>query len=130
MRQAIILSMVLAAVGCAAADDDTDDEDLGASESASAPTHNPDNCPGGSGGPEPSGKKPIPDAKDCSQILDPVECRDCCEWNVDKVWGERCRRMPKRTDEQSVRVAPAGRTPRGVAGIVIPTARSRSSRSR
>ena len=39
------------------------------------------------------GKGRIPDERDCTGIDDPVQCRNCCEWNVDYVWGERCNRM-------------------------------------
>jgi hypothetical protein len=104
MRQATILIMVLAAaVGCVA--DDYDNTDLAAAreeaESMAAPTHDPTgpNCPGGSGGPG-DGRKPIPAPRDCTKEPDLEACLTCCDWNVDKSWGETCRRMPGRTKKQ------------------------------
>jgi len=45
--------------------------------------------------------KPIPAPRECSGTHE--ECYACCDWNVDKVWGERCRRIPrKKRDERRV----------------------------
>jgi hypothetical protein len=52
---------------------------------------------GGGGGADPY---PIPSPKDCTQEISHEACHACCDWNVDKVWGERCRRLPNRTKEQ------------------------------
>jgi hypothetical protein len=89
MRQAtLILVMVL--VGCA-----TDDlPEQAEEESEVAPTHDPDNCPGGGGGG--ADPHPIPAPKDCTQEASHELCLDCCDWNVENVWGERCRRLPNR----------------------------------
>jgi hypothetical protein len=94
MRQAtLILVMIL--VGCAT-------DDLPASEQAEevstvAPPHDPDeNCPGG-GRADPN---PIPAPRDCTVEADHERCYACCDWNVDKVWGERCRRMPRRNKDE------------------------------
>ena len=97
MRQATILIMVLAAVGCVV---DDDDPDLSASEEAGStavPTHNPDNCPGGSGGGGGGEPYPVPAPRDCTREPTLEQCLTCCDWNVEKVWGENCRRMPGRT---------------------------------
>lgn len=63
--------------------------------------------PGGPGGPGPGGgggggadPYPIPAPKDCTQEITHETCVQCCDWNVEKVWGERCRRMPGRTKKQ------------------------------
>jgi hypothetical protein len=53
--------------------------------------------PGGGGGADPY---PIPAPKDCTQEVSYETCVHCCDWNVEKVWGERCRRMPQRTKKQ------------------------------
>ena len=37
--------------------------------------------------------RPIPAPRECSGEHE--ECYACCDWNVDKVWGERCRRLPR-----------------------------------
>jgi hypothetical protein len=101
MRHSTTLILILL-VGCSGcAGDELTEEDLDEGEvSTAAPTHDPTgpNCPGGSGT-DGQTKKPIPEAKDCSKILDPDECKTCCDWNVDKVWGERCRRLPNKTKE-------------------------------
>lgn len=61
--------------------------------------------PGGPGGPGPGGggggadPHPIPAPKDCTVETDHEACMQCCDWNVDKVWGERCRRIPKKNKE-------------------------------
>lgn len=52
---------------------------------------------GGGGGADPN---PIPAPKDCTLEVTHDDCYDCCDWNADKVWGERCRRMPDRTKKQ------------------------------
>jgi hypothetical protein len=52
---------------------------------------------GGGGGADPY---PIPAPKDCTQELSYEACYQCCDWNVDKVWGERCRRLPDRSKKQ------------------------------
>jgi hypothetical protein len=45
---------------------------------------------------------PIPAPKDCTEHIFREPCMDCCDWNVDNVWGERCRRIPKnRKDERA-----------------------------
>jgi hypothetical protein len=51
--------------------------------------------PGGEADPN-----PIPAPRDCTAEPTLEQCLDCCEWNVDKVWGERCRRLPNRTKKQ------------------------------
>jgi hypothetical protein len=112
-------TLILILVGCT--DDlpmSVDDQSSGGPDGeviGAVPTHGQD-CPGGdplppppppapppSGSdppppppPPPADPNPIPAPRDCSQLIDPVECRDCCEWNVDKVWGERCRRLPRK----------------------------------
>ena len=43
---------------------------------------------------------PIPAPKDCTKELTHETCMQCCDWNVDKVWGERCRRIPKKNKEE------------------------------
>jgi hypothetical protein len=105
MRQATLIIMVLAAVGCVADDDDTDLSTSEASEEAdstAAPSHDPTgpNCPGGSGGPEPGGGpggKPIPAPRDCTKEATWELCYACCDWNEKHSWGETCRRLPKRS---------------------------------
>jgi hypothetical protein len=98
MRQATILTMVLAAVGCVA-DDDDDEHDLSASEEAestAAPTHDPTgpNCPGGSGGPEPSGGPgDQPERKRCLPSNPDEICLDCCWYNHYYVDGWKCRQI-------------------------------------
>ena len=94
MRPATILIMVLAAVGCVAADDDFDD--LSANEeNAAAPTHIPDNCPGGGGGGgNPSGGPgDQPTRKKCSRDQGLDACLDCCYYNHDWVDGWKCRQI-------------------------------------
>jgi hypothetical protein len=100
MKQATLV-MALVLVGCAIDGHDPDDPDgdlVGA-----VPTHEQDNCPsggggGGSGGGGEADPHPIPAPRDCTQYIDPVECRDCCDWNVENVWGERCRRIKDRRE--------------------------------
>jgi hypothetical protein len=64
----------------------------------------PGGGPGGHGGPAEGGHGadpyPIPSPKDCTQEISLETCVQCCDWNVEKVWGERCRRMPQRTKKQ------------------------------
>jgi hypothetical protein len=48
---------------------------------------------GGGGGADPN---PIPTPRGCTVEADHERCYACCDWNVDKVWGERCRRLPRR----------------------------------
>lgn len=96
MRQATILIMALAAVGCVADDDDAELAGEDEADSTAAPTHNPELCPGGSGG-EPY---PVPAPRDCTTEPTLEQCLTCCDWNVEKVWGENCRRMPGRTKKQ------------------------------
>jgi hypothetical protein len=96
MRQAIL---ILILVGCATNDDLEEWNGV-------APQHDPDgSCPGGGtgggGGAEPdpipeADPNPIPAPKDCTQEASRELCLECCDWNVDKVWGERCRRLPRR----------------------------------
>jgi hypothetical protein len=82
MRQAIL---ILILVGCAT--NDLEEERNGVTRE-----HDPDgSCPGGStGGGEPD---PIPEA-------DPHPVPAPKDWNVDKVWGERCRRIPRRDERR------------------------------
>ena len=48
---------------------------------------------GGGGGADPN---PIPTPRDCTVETDHEACMQCCDWNVDNVWGERCRRIPRK----------------------------------
>jgi hypothetical protein len=43
---------------------------------------------------------PVPAPRDCTTEPTLEQCLACCDWNVDKVWGENCRRMPSRTKKQ------------------------------
>jgi len=97
MRQAIL---ILILVGCAT--NDLEEERNGVTRE-----HDPDgSCPGGStGGGEPdpipeADPHPVPAPKDCTQEASRELCMDCCDWNVDKVWGERCRRIPRRDERR------------------------------
>jgi hypothetical protein len=51
----------------------------------------------GGGGADPY---PIPAPKDCTKEINHEACYSCCDWNVDKVWGERCHRIPKRNKDE------------------------------
>jgi len=102
MRHAtLILALILA--GCAT--DDLPGEESGGEDESDvsmvAPTHDPENCPGGSsgggGGADPN---PIPAPRDCSQEASLELCLDCCDWNVDNVWGARCHRIPKKNKNE------------------------------
>jgi hypothetical protein len=112
MRQATILIVVLAAVGCVADDDDTD---LSASEEAEntvAPTHDPTgpNCPGGSGGGDSSGGPgDQPKRKKCSRDQGLEQCLDCCFYNHDKVDGWKCRRIKGDSPRQRAKREKCGR---------------------
>jgi hypothetical protein len=89
MRQATLIL-----VGCAT------DDDLEEWNGLAPQQHDPDGfCPGGGGGGGGGGADPnlIPAPKDCTQEASRELCLDCCDWNVEKVWGERCRRLPNRT---------------------------------
>ena len=96
MRQAIILIIALAAVGCVADDgDDLGEEESAASEegeSTAAPTHNPLYCPGGSGGRE------QPRRKHCEPSIPDTVCLECCYFNYDVVDGWRCRKYKRGSD--------------------------------
>jgi hypothetical protein len=60
-----------------------------------------DGGPGGGRSAGDAGKPhPVPAPEDCTKEPTYEQCYDCCDWNVDKVWGENCRRMPGRTKEQ------------------------------
>lgn len=39
---------------------------------------------------------PIPAPRDCTAEATRELCLDCCDWNVENVWGERCRRLPEK----------------------------------
>jgi hypothetical protein len=101
MRQAILV-LVMVLVGCTdlSGPDGPDGGVLGA-----VPTHGQDNCPGGGGGGgggsggggEAADPHPIPAPRDCTEEASRELCLDCCDWNVEKVWGERCRRLPNKT---------------------------------
>jgi hypothetical protein len=93
MRQATILIMVLAAVGCVA--DDDDENALSESEEAeskAAPTHDPtgQNCPGGSGG-----GRGQPQRKHCEPSTPDTICLECCYFNYDIVDGWQCRKYKR-----------------------------------
>jgi hypothetical protein len=80
-------------VGCADYVDD-DPEEEAEEVSYANETHNPDNCPGGSGGGEPSGGPgDQPERKKCSRDQGLGQCLDCCFYNHDKVDGWKCRRI-------------------------------------
>jgi hypothetical protein len=55
---------------------------------------------GGGGGGDRAHRRPIPSPRDCTVETDHEACMQCCDWNVDKVWGERCRRIPERNREE------------------------------
>jgi hypothetical protein len=93
MRQAMLI-LVLILVGCAT------DEDLEEWNGLAPQQHDPDGfCPSGGGVPPNSGAdpNPIPAPRDCTEEASRELCLDCCNWNVEKVWGERCHRLPNRT---------------------------------
>jgi hypothetical protein len=56
--------------------------------------------PGGGGGGGGADPYPIPAPKDCTLELTHETCMQCCDWNVDKVWGARCNRIPKKKKEE------------------------------
>lgn len=102
MRHATLV-LILILVGCIdvpTADDQSisDRDDGGEVIVGVKPTHAPDECPGGDGG-RGADPNPIPAPKDCTVETDHEACYQCCDWNVDKVWGERCRRLPMRERE-------------------------------
>ena len=91
-----ILTLILA--GCSFDEpplEADEDESAEGEVSAAAPTHNPDFCPGGSGGP---GGKPIPAPRDCTTEPTWEQCYACCDWNEKHSWGETCRRLKRRED--------------------------------
>jgi hypothetical protein len=102
MRQAALLILL---VGCIADLPTSNDQSIDAAAPDSGiagvrPTHEPDECPTGGGGGGGADPNPIPSPKDCTVGTDHEACYQCCNWNVDKVWGEQCRRMPGRTKKQ------------------------------
>jgi hypothetical protein len=95
MRLAILILVI---AGCAIEDPD----EIGAL--AAAPTHDLDICPGGGGGDGDSGgdadPRPIPAPRDCTAEPTHEQCYACCDWNVENVWGERCRRIKDRGERK------------------------------
>lgn len=58
---------------------------------------------GGGGGGHGSGvadPHPIPAPRDCTAEPTHEQCYACCDWNVDEVWGERCRRIKDRGERK------------------------------
>jgi hypothetical protein len=55
---------------------------------------------GGGGGGGGAAPYPIPSPKDCTQEVNYEACYQCCDWNVDKVWGERCRRIKNKKEQK------------------------------
>lgn len=56
---------------------------------------------GGGGGPGGGADPhPIPAPRDCTAEPTHEQCYACCDWNVDKVWGERCRRIKDRGERR------------------------------
>jgi hypothetical protein len=95
-RTTLILTLIL--VGCATDDLLVEEEWNGPDDgdvSTAAPTHNPENCPGGGGGGEPS---PIPAPRDCTREPTWEQCYACCDWNSKHVWEPTCRRLKRRED--------------------------------
>jgi hypothetical protein len=95
----LILTLIL--VGCAAElTDESDDEESNddGDVSSAAETHNPDNCPGGSGGGGDPG--PQPERKRCLPSNPDEICLDCCWYNHNHVDGWKCRRIknPKKRE--------------------------------
>jgi hypothetical protein len=88
--------LVLCVCGCATdvdggdGNEDAEEWSDGHDASSAAPTHNPDFCPGGSGGP---GGKPIPAPRDCTKELTLELCYACCDWNAKHSWGAWCKRL-------------------------------------
>lgn len=103
MRQ-LILVLVLVLVGCTdeLTDGNAPEDPDGEVIVGAAPTHDPDNCPGG--GTDPGGggadPNPIPAPRDCTAEPTHEQCYACCDWNVEKVWGERCRRIKDRGERK------------------------------
>lgn len=58
---------------------------------------------GGAQGNDTADPRPIPAPRDCTQEVGHEECYACCDWNVDNVWGARCRRIPKRERAERAR---------------------------
>jgi hypothetical protein len=87
----LILALVLS--GCATDDLSDSEEEVDEEEGSEihrVPTHNPELCPGGSGGP---GGKPIPAPRDCTKELTWELCYACCDWNAKHSWGAMCKRL-------------------------------------
>jgi hypothetical protein len=105
MRHATLVTIMIL-VGCVDLPT-SDDQPIGGTEESEGaevivgikPTHAPDDCPGGDGG-SGADPNPIPAPRDCTVETSHDDCYACCDWNVDKVWGERCRRIPKRNKDE------------------------------
>ncbi len=92
--------LILALVGCI--DDELDDPE-GEASSAAIIEHG-DPCPGGEAVAEEAGRTRTPSRGPGTppRPLEPTheQCYACCNWNVDNVWGERCRRIPWRDERK------------------------------
>ena len=96
MRHTLLLLLLVACTDDVLSVDEWNGEaDDAEATTNSQPTHGLEDCPGNApGGPVESPiKRPIPPERDCTKEPDAETCKLCCDWNADRVWGERCRRI-------------------------------------